>query len=199
MAALKLFYRLFAYCSFLVVFAAFPLFMANLMGFGVERPGVTPTALAVAIDFGLIALFGLQHTVMAGTERSTFVLMSSLCLALLMWFWQSIPTTIFVLTGTPALALHAVNAVGFAIALVASFHLDHAALFGLKAEGESALRTPGLYRFVRHPLMTGILLMLWVTPVMSVGRLLLAGLMTVYIHIGTGFEERKLRRLFGRD
>ena len=55
----------------------------------------------------------------------------------------------------------------------------------------------GLYRRVRHPVYTGSLIAIWSTPTMSQGRLLLVGVLTVYLFVGLWFEERDLERQFG--
>ncbi len=57
----------------------------------------------------------------------------------------------------------------------------------------------GFYRYVRHPLMLGLFLAFWVTPSMTVGRLLCVTALTVYILIGTHFEERSLDAALGSD
>ena len=55
----------------------------------------------------------------------------------------------------------------------------------------------GIYRQVRHPVYTGSLLAIWSTPTMSQGRLLLVGVLTIYLFVGLAFEERDLEREFG--
>jgi protein-S-isoprenylcysteine O-methyltransferase Ste14 len=59
--------------------------------------------------------------------------------------------------------------------------------------------TPGLYRYIRHPLYLGFLLIFWSTPDMSIGRLLFAAGATTYVLVGARFEERSLLRRFGED
>jgi protein-S-isoprenylcysteine O-methyltransferase Ste14 len=67
----------------------------------------------------------------------------------------------------------------------------------LGLETRERLNTKGLYRFMRHPLYTFSLLVLWLTPEMSRNSLLLFAALTIYIIIGAQFEERKLEKLFG--
>ena len=55
----------------------------------------------------------------------------------------------------------------------------------------------GLYRYVRHPMMLGILLWFWSTPTMSVGHLVFSAGMSVYIVVGIALEERDLARHLG--
>jgi protein-S-isoprenylcysteine O-methyltransferase Ste14 len=57
----------------------------------------------------------------------------------------------------------------------------------------------GLYRWVRHPLYTCTYLFLWLTPVMTWNLLALNLGVTIYMYIGTFFEEHKLVEQFGKD
>jgi protein-S-isoprenylcysteine O-methyltransferase Ste14 len=66
-------------------------------------------------------------------------------------------------------------------------------------EKQGDLVTGGLYRSVRHPLYTFSLLVLWLSPSMSLNSLVVYASLTVYILIGIFFEERKLLREFGQD
>ena len=54
-----------------------------------------------------------------------------------------------------------------------------------------------MYRFVRHPIYFGALLMFWAAPLMSAGHLVLASGMTLYLLIGMALEERSLLAAFG--
>jgi len=56
----------------------------------------------------------------------------------------------------------------------------------------------GLYRWVRHPLYTAGLLLIWLLPVMTVNLLALSLGLMLYIVIGAMFEERKLEDEFGQ-
>jgi protein-S-isoprenylcysteine O-methyltransferase Ste14 len=169
----------------------------------------------VAADAGLLALFAVQHTVMArrwfkraltrvvppAAERATFVLAASVVLALLFWLWRPVPAVAWHLTGAPAAAVTAVYLAGWAIALAATFLISHTDLLGLRQAYQHARRAPywpppfterGLYRLVRHPLMSGFLVVFWAAPVMSAGHLLFAAASAGYILAGLELEERDL-------
>lgn len=55
----------------------------------------------------------------------------------------------------------------------------------------------GLYRYMRHPLYTFSMILLWFMPVVSRNYLLLVGLMTAYFIAGSILEERRLQADFG--
>ncbi len=56
-----------------------------------------------------------------------------------------------------------------------------------------------MYRFDRHPIMTGILVGMWVTPDMTIGHLLFATVFSAYVVVGVHYEERALRRQWGES
>ena len=184
--------------------------------------GVTgPVWLAVFVDVVLLSLFAVQHSVMArswfkrrltrlvapSAERSTYVLATSLVLALAMWQWRPIPDQLWsVQNGVARAALWIVYCAGWAVLFLATIQIGHLDMFGIKqvlararerAYAEPAFGTPFLYRLVRHPIMVGFLIAFWATPDMSVGRLVFVGTATAYILVGVRFEERDLRRQLG--
>lgn len=87
--------------------------------------------------------------------------------------------------------------------LFAVFQTDLLSFIGLRqlfeAEQKGDLVTGGLYRWVRHPLYTFSLLVLWLSPSMSVNSFIVYLALTLYILIGILFEERKLLREFGQQ
>jgi protein-S-isoprenylcysteine O-methyltransferase Ste14 len=172
---------------------------------------------ALLVNLGLMAIFGLQHSLMARPgfkrvwtravpkelERSMYVLLSSVVLALLMWQWRPIPMPVLWhadAAWSTALGW-SVMGLGVLILLWATFLIDHFELFGLQ-QGWRALRgkelrgpafvTPYLYKIVRHPLYVGWLLIFWGTPTMTAGHLLFAIVMSGYIGVAMRFEERDL-------
>ena len=179
-------------------------------------------AVALAINGGLLALFALQHSIMArrsfkrwwtqivspAVERSTFVLAATLALALLLWQWVPIPEPVIWRVESAGLAqlLWGVFWLGWATLLLATFLINHFELFGLRQVyarmmdreiPEQEFRTPLLYRYVRHPIYLGFLLGFWATPLMTAGHLLFAIGGTGYILVGIWFEERDLIAQFG--
>ena len=140
-----------------------------------------PFGVAVAINLAFIALFGVQHTIMArpafkrwwttiippAAERSTFVLVASVILAAMFFFWRPIDGVVWHVE-TPALryVIYAISLGGFGIVLFSSFLIDHFDLFGLRQvwlpfRGQDyhapRFAERSLYRWIRHPLMLGFL------------------------------------------
>jgi protein-S-isoprenylcysteine O-methyltransferase Ste14 len=220
-------YLLFGFLSYLVFFATF-LYLIAFVGDFLVVPRMVDYGgpmgsmpVAIVVDLALIALFGIQRSVMARApfkaawtrivpepvERSLYVLLASLCLILLFVLWRPLPAILWSVSNpAAAYALWALFWLGWIIVLVSTFLLNHFELFGLRqvwshAEGNEipapAFRTPLFYKRVRHPLYSGFVLAFWATPVMTAGHLLLAAGMTVYILIAIRHEERDLVGLFG--
>jgi protein-S-isoprenylcysteine O-methyltransferase Ste14 len=179
-------------------------------------------AQSILIDVVLLGVFAIQHSVMArpafkrwwttiipaSCERSTYVLISSLLLILILWQWRPIATTIWRVEGLPAVILTAICWIGWLIALASTYLIDHLELFGLRqlldalsgaAARVTSFKTPLLYGLVRHPLMLGFLLAFWATPHMTAGHLLFALMMTGYILVGVRLEEQDLVGQFGES
>ena len=213
--------------SYLIFFATFLYaigFLGNVMvPKSIDSGRTAPLGVALLVNAGLLAIFAVQHSVMARpwfkrvwtrvipkqAERSTYVLLSSLALILLFWLWQPIGGVVWSVE-QPALrmVLYGLFALGFAIVLVSTFLINHFDLFGLRqvylylrGKEYSQLRfgTPLLYRHVRHPLYLGWLLAFWSTPTMTIAHLVFAIATTVYIFLAIQFEEKDLLDTFGDD
>jgi protein-S-isoprenylcysteine O-methyltransferase Ste14 len=68
---------------------------------------------------------------------------------------------------------------------------------GEQAAKASQLNTGGFYRYIRHPLYFFSLIVIWLLPVMTWNILAWNICVTIYLFIGSLFEERKLVREFG--
>ncbi len=151
-------------------------------------PG-SSTAVALLIDAALLALFAVQHSVMArpafkrwwtrfvpkAVERSTYVLFASAVLIVIYLFWQPVAEPVWSLTGAAATVLTGVFWLGWAVVLVST------------------------YNWVRHPIYLGFLLAFWGAPTMTVGHLLFSVATTAYILLGISLEERDLVAQFGEQ
>jgi protein-S-isoprenylcysteine O-methyltransferase Ste14 len=178
-------------------------------------------AAALAIDAGLLALFALQHSVMARpwfkrawtrlvpepVERSTYVLFSSVALLFMFWQWRAIGGVVWDVGGGPVrTVVMGLYAAGLLIVLLSTFLINHFDLFGLRQVSlylvgreytQMSFRTPFFYRYVRHPLYVGWLLTFWAAPVMTAAHLFFAMMTTAYILVAIRFEEADLLAAHG--
>src|SRR5262249_51405355 len=137
---------------------------------------------AFLIDLVLLGLFAVQHSVMARPafkhwwtryipwpiERSTYVLLASLLQLLLYWQWLPVRGDIWN-AGNPIeqWMLFGLYCFGWLLVFFSTFFINHFDLFGLRQVylhwqarpyTDMPFRTPALYKWVRHPMMVGLLL-----------------------------------------
>ncbi len=217
-------YGVIGHLLFLATYAWLAGFVGNLVvPRSIDSSSTGSVPLAVAIDLGLIVMFGLQHSIMArpgfkavwtrivpqSIERSTYVYVSCALTMLLMWQWRSIDAVVWdVRNPTGRWLLHGLFACGWLMVPAVSMMIHHCDLFGtrqvwlyLRGQEYSALpfRTPLLYRQMRHPMYVGWAIAFWATPTMTAGHLLLAAGMTAYMLVAVVFEERDLSEFFGHQ
>ncbi|MEZ5463579.1 methanethiol S-methyltransferase [Dokdonella sp.] len=173
---------------------------------------------ALFTNLGLLAVFAVQHSVMArpafkrlwtkvipsAAERSTYVLFSSLALIAVFAFWQPMGGVIWQIESTWLQGvLYTIYGLGWVVVFLSTFLINHFDLFGLRQvwlefRGRPytslGFVTPSLYRWVRHPLYFGFLLTAWFTPTMTVAHVVYATMITGYILVGIQFEESDLKR-----
>lgn len=209
------------YAGFLATFLYAIAFVSGVL-VPTDVNGGRPATLteALLVNGGILALFALQHTIMARRsfkarwteivpvhlERSTFVLVTCLILGTLFWQWRALPGVVWHVEGAAAVALWTLSGLGWATVLVATFLIDHFELFGLRQTVLYALGRDhtqprfverSLYKLVRHPLMLGFLVAFWATPHMTTGHLVFAITTTAYILVAIQIEERDLVGLHG--
>lgn len=214
-------YALFAYC--VGASALFWFFLAAVGFASYSLSGIETDSILAAlyINFSLVFLFALQQTAMARKsfkqkwtliipahlERATFVLSAGLCMALILWCWQPLPGVIWSFGNEYArMAVLSLAFVGVAYVIVTTLVANHFELLGIRQAWLYATGRPytllqfkrhWVYRYSRHPMMLGLLVVIWATPGMSVSRLVFAVLLTIYLFVGIQFEEHALIQEFG--
>ena len=176
----------------------------------------------VLFNLLLVAAWGFIHSGMARSgfkrwltkylpepaERATYTLVAGVTSAALFGFLQPVAGTVWSISHpTLVTAVWILFAFGWIYLLVASFAINHFDLFGLRQVYLNFRNQPrppiqfvkrAMYSFSRHPIQTGVLIGLWVTPLMSATQLVLSVGMTIYIFIGLWFEEKDLVRDIGQ-
>ncbi len=171
----------------------------------------------------LVLIWGLVHTGMARegfksvitkiipepAERPTYVLVAGITSIALVGLWKIVPGQVWLVENNIAVfILWGVFILGWALTFVATFAINHFDLFGLRQvylHYKQMPRPPvefvkrAMYRYIRHPIQTGVLIGVWVTPSMTMTQIILSIGFTIYIFIGLWFEERDLVKIHGED
>jgi protein-S-isoprenylcysteine O-methyltransferase Ste14 len=221
----SLIFAIVCYAIFFATFLYLIVFVGDFSfaGVTVNSGPEASVATAVIIDIALIALFGLQHSIMArqgfkrwwtrfipwSIERSVFVLAASIALIILFYGWRPINYVVWDIS-SPILhsLIWVLFWVGWGTVLLSTFLINHFELFGLQQawfhvrglkHEPPKFRQPLFYKWVRHPLYLGFFMAFWSTPQMTAGHLLLAAGVSIYMLIAIQYEEHDLVSLFGRD
>ena len=214
-------YGVVSYSIGVAALVAWILTMLGVLRFSGGPVGELATGPAFALDLALLVAFGLQHSIMArptwkarwlrvvgpALERPTYMLATGLVLLPALWLWQPMPTVVWAFEHPVAIgAAYAVAVSAWTYLFVASFAIDHFELFGLRQVWSFFVGRPmapvqfrerWMYRFDRHPIMSGALLGMWVTPTMTLGHLVFAIGFSLYIVVGVFFEERSMLAQWG--
>lgn len=210
-------YGAICYAIFLATFLYAIGFIGNLpVPTTLDGEATGSLAAGLLVDLALLALFALQHSLMARrgfkkmwtrlvpvpVERSTYVLFSSLALILMFWQWRPLGGVVWDVTEPVGrIVLYSLFAFGWGLVLVSTFLINHFDLFGMRQVWLHLLgreytplrfRTPSVYRVVRHPLYVGWFFAFWATPTMTVAHLVFALMTTAYILVAIQLEERDL-------
>jgi methanethiol S-methyltransferase len=225
--AFKVLAFLYGIAAYLVFFVTILYAIGFVMGLVVPKTidtgGDSSVIEAVIINLLLMALFAVQHSVMArqqfkawwthyvpqAVERSTYVLFASLALLLLFWQWRPMPAIIWNVSDPDlAVTIVTLSVAGWVLVFMSTYLINHFELFGLQQVAQNLVdkqppparfKTPLLYKFVRHPIYLGFIIAFWAAPTMTAGHLLFAAVTTLYILLGIALEERDLIALFGDD
>lgn len=167
------------------------------------------TASAAIIWFTAL-LFGLCHTLLAEKPcrawaasrgitptryRLLYTLLAGILTALWLWLVHWLPDApLYAFKGLAALPFHAMQLIGLLVILFSLRAFDAAVFLGLKqmpAGGEPFVES-GIYRYMRHPMYTGFMLLMLGHPVHSMNSLHFALAVSAYFIIGSIFEERRM-------
>ena len=223
--------KLVAFLYGIVAYLVFAIVIVYAIGFvcgllvpkTIDSGPAGPLMESIVINLVLMTIFALQHSVMArpqfktwwttivpkSVERSTYVLLASLALALVFWQWRPIPSVVWEVK-EPILAafLLYLGLFGWVLVFISTFMINHFELFGLhqvannlagKPMPPMKFKAPMLYKVVRHPIYLGFIIFVWATPVMTAGHLLFAAVVTAYIFVGIALEEHDLIAVFGDE
>jgi protein-S-isoprenylcysteine O-methyltransferase Ste14 len=174
-----------------------------------------PVAWPVVVDVALFTLFALHHSVLARSgakrwiarhvtpalERAVYVWVASLLFLLVCLGWQSVPGVLYHRTGATA-ALHWLMVLsGTWLTARAARILDPLDLAGIRqasGAGPSAdFKVEGPYRWLRHPIYLGWVLVVFGVPHMTATRFVFAVVSTAYLIVAIPFEERSLVESLG--
>jgi protein-S-isoprenylcysteine O-methyltransferase Ste14 len=219
---LFLLFGIFCYAIFFGTYCYAIGFVTNLIvPAGLDSKPVSSVEFSLLVNAGLLLLFAIQHSIMARPafkqwwtkiipepiERSVYVLLSSLCLIALFYFWQPMGGIVWsVKSDVGFILLNAISLLGFTIVLISTFLTNHFDLFGLrqvwlffidKKYEHLPFKTPLFYKYVRHPLYLGWMIAFWSAPVMTIAHFLFAALCTGYMLTAIRFEEKDLITVFG--
>lgn len=220
-------YGIVAYLFFFVTFLYAIGFVEDLLApttiDGAAGASAAPLLQALIVNLALMSIFAIQHSVMArqqfkrwwtkyvpaSVERTTYVLLATLALALLIWQWRPMPGIVWQIADPQlAAAVTGLSFFGWLIVLTSTFLINHFEFLGLHQVANNLsgrpmpaprFRTPLLYQFVRHPIYLGFIIAFWSAPTMTQGHLLFAAVTTAYILVGIWLEELDLIAVFGDD
>ena len=169
------------------------------------------TASRIVVNILMLGIFALHHSVFArrtiknilinklyipaDIERTIYVLVASVLAHVSMVYWNTYPEekTLWGKIDNNFVTYLGVI-FGMLFVLSSTFMIDHFDLFGLRQglhlwPTNNELKTIGFYKIIRHPIMTGFLIMFWWRPVLTFSSLQWNLLTTGYILIGTTIEE----------
>jgi len=169
----------------------------------------------------VIALWGIVHSLLASNNAKNFFhrtlgdgfmrlyrllynLFAVISFLPILYLMMVMPDRMFYEVPAPFnLFMRLGQGISIILLITAAFQTDLLSFVGLRQvfeeEKKGPLMTGGLYHYVRHPLYTFGLLILWLSPYMSLNSFIVYLALTVYILIGIVFEERKLLREFGEE
>ena len=164
-----------------------------------------------SVDVALFVMFALHHSALARPAmkallaracpehllRSVYVWTASLLLILVCLLWRPIGGEVFRNTGPLALLHATVQLAGLTLIVLSVRAIDALQLAGIRPSPVVDLRVSGPFRFVRHPLYLGWMLIVLGPAHMTGDRLAFAATSSLYLVVAMPWEERSLEQAFG--
>jgi methanethiol S-methyltransferase len=207
----------FAWAGAVLFFASLSFFLYSYaVTFG-ENGNVVPAAgvddtRAIAIDVLLFSIFALHHSVFARAavrswvarlvpsdlERSWYVWVASVLFIAVCGFWQPVSGMVWRLDGPWRAFAFGTQALGIWLTLRSAAIIDIFELSGVRQlaprpAAPMEFKTTGPYGWVRHPIYTGWLLLVFGAATMTMTRLVFAVISSAYLLLAIPFEERSIR------
>ena len=165
----------------------------------------------MALDVALFVVFALHHSALARPAmktlvarvcaerllRSVYVWTASLLLILVCLLWRPIGGETYHHTGALALIHTTVQLAGLMLIVLSVRAIDALELAGIRLSPVGEVRVSGPFRFVRHPLYLGWMLMVLGPAYMTGDRLAFAAASSLYLVVAMPWEERSLEQAFG--
>jgi hypothetical protein len=202
-----------------LVFVGSLFYFVARYAWGMDGVPAESAAPAVLFNVVLFSAFALHHSIFAragakawvvrnwppALERSMYVWMASLLFILVCALWQPVPGLVWEAHGPGRTVMH-LGQLGVALfILTAARRLDVLELAGIvpvldpgRDASQPTLDVNGPYALVRHPIYLGWVLFVTLAPTMNGTRLLFAVVSSGYLFLAVPFEEKDLRRTFGR-
>jgi len=210
--------RSFALLASLAFVASLGYFVYSYAQFGTSSgPWHAGAWTAVLHNVALFSVFAAHHVVLARPgpkqslrqrvpphlHRSGYVAGAALLFAATLALWQPVPGVAWTLTGIWFYVGEAICLTGVVLIGLSLSRVDLLAFVGLRQglglpyAPTDDLNTDGPYRFVRHPVYLGWILLVWTLPVMTGTRVVFAAISTIYLVLVIPIEERSFRRALG--
>ncbi len=134
--------------------------------------------------------------------KALYVIVSGITFSLVLYFWRPLSGTVWHLDGPYYWVVTTLYIVGILAFFYTTRFVDMAEFFGIRVYLRSSRNKPakpqslsvkGPYAYCRHPMYLVFIALLWIGPVMTYGRLEFAAVGTLYMLVGTYFEEWNLR------
>jgi methanethiol S-methyltransferase len=158
------------------------------------------SGLAFALAHSALAASGVkQACYRAGLTpqhyRLLYVIIAVITTALWLWFVRALPdATLWRLEGLPRWLLHGVQLAGLWVFWLSLRPIDVGAFLGLRSfpNGSEPFIERGIYRYIRHPMYSGVMLVMFAMPAQTINSVHLFAVIAVYFVIGARLEERRM-------